>query len=185
MRSIWIKGYAEEFPLLGDEDEFLELQTEENGRKKVAGKSDSQIFLDQIQSEASMEKDLNPSEDTGAIDLMDTLADVPDGPLLRELFEAEPEEEDAEIPAESPDKGVVSPGMADTLRRCLWCLGNYPSEDEIFDSIFRLVMFLRHWKRGCDHRWIKDPRTFRKRSPRLNWYQCLGPETDEKWVENG
>lgn len=81
---------------------------------------------------------------------------------------------DDDVPP-SPSKGVVSTdiGPAQNLHHALWTLGPHCSEEEVFDSIWRLVMYLRYWKGGSDRTWIKDPRVVRRKASGLNWYQCL------------
>lgn len=58
---------------------------------------------------------------------------------------------DDDVPP-SPSKGVVSTdiGPAQNLHHALWTLGPQCSEEEVFDSIWRLVMYLRYWKGGSD-----------------------------------
>ena len=168
------EGFLEQCPLLGDEDELLEAKLK---KANSADKSEAKAFLDQIKADAEMQtKELE--EDVG--DLLepsaedDDLKSVPDADLLRELFVAAPDiGDEEEIPKESPSKGVVQPGLARTLHRALWCLAPRCPDSEIFDSVWRLVMYLRHWKKGSDRTWIKDARVFRKRSAKLNWHQCL------------
>lgn len=166
------QGFNEECPVLGDEDDLFEAKMEKAEKKD---KSETESYLEHIQAEAEMmTKDLDNIDDLLDPTQQDDLKDVPDADVLRELFTAAPDKQEGEeIPKESPSKGVVQPGLAHTLHRALWCLAPHCPEAEIFDSIWRLVMYLRHWKQGSDRTWIKDARACRKKSAKLNWFQCL------------
>ena len=48
------------------------------------------------------------------------------------------------------------------------------SAKDLFDSLWRLCMFLRHWGGGCDRHWIKNPAACRKLSTQTNWWKHLG-----------
>lgn len=172
------KGYMQKVDLLGDEDEFddsLEGVQEENEDKGNAHEVSTQEFLAHVQAEAAMEGELEA--DTTEPLIADAKLDkVPDKDLLMNIMTAKADKtEEPEIPSESPTKGVAGAagGMACNLKHALWCLGHQPSEQEVFDSIFRLVAYLRHWRGGMDRCWIKDPRASRRSSTKLNWYQCL------------
>ena len=175
-------GYNQEGPLLGDEEEelgLLELEARKSSGKESKGATHD--FLEHMRSEAGMDCELPEEDQTQELEasLKLDLGEVPDAEQLYELLTAVPEKDDAaeeEIPAESPEKGCCGgqSGLAKTLHHALWTLGPKASDAEIFDSIFRLIMYLRHWKKGCDRGWIADPRTSRRKSANLNWYQWLG-----------
>eukprot|EP00438_Fugacium_kawagutii_P016170 Skav224604 [mRNA] locus=scaffold2684:382216:385435:- [translate_table: standard] len=168
------KGYAQTFDPLGDENEFddsLEGVQEEDAADEKANEKATQEFFSHMQAEAAMEDELPASATDPKI--VDTRLDtVPDKELLTEILNAKPDKgEEPEVPKESPTKGACSPGMACSLHKALWCLGADPSEQDVFDSVFRLVAYLRHWQGGSDRCWIRDPRASRRRSTKLNWYQ--------------
>ena len=178
------KGFQQEVPLLGDEEEF-QLDEEENTDGATS-------FLENIRAEAAMEAELpedGPDDDALAFE-DHLLAKLPEAQLLKELF-AEKRADgsvEPEVPHESPKKGACSgeSGMAKTLLHALWCLGSNASDAEVLDSIWRLTMYLRHWKKGCDRTWIADPRASRRKSKKLNWHQCLGMSgsgRDWEWLE--
>ena len=162
----------EEAPLLGDEDEFHDWELVNQDLPQTP-----KDFLEGLQTEAAMFED--PPDDrapaSGKPDLDLELAGVPCHDELREILAARPSKQDKnEVPPQSPDKGVCSTGLAMNLHHSLWGLGPNASEDETFDSIWRLTMYLRHWQGGCDAGYIKDARVCRRQAHTLNWYQCLG-----------
>eukprot|EP00435_Cladocopium_sp_Y103_P019204 s3146_g4.t1 len=163
-------GFDKEGPLLGDEfDMDLDVPLEK-------AKSAS-TFLEGIRTDAAMEEELPDPVPGDEVPKDFELKNVPDSEMLQDLFSAKPEQQVSEedrVPPESPSKGACSGGLGKTLHHSLWCLGQTSSDAEIFDSIWRLVMYLRHWHKGCDRTWISDPRTCRKKSSGLNWYQLLG-----------
>lgn len=164
------KEYLKEGPLLGDEEE-LDPDFVPSGLVKETGAKE---FLEQMQVDASLQGDLPETEaDPNAQEI--ELKSVPDADILLDLMSAKSSNHDADdVPPQSPSKGTCSTGMAKNLHHALWGLGCGASESEVFDSIWRLLMYLRHWGGGCDRSFIPDPRTSRKRSAGLNWYQSLG-----------
>lgn len=173
------QSYNEEQPLLGDEEEC---QDEEDQDEVInAGKTHEERILHTLQADAAMDamdlddvpKPQNESKSNLDFDVKDELY----ASILRGIVDpAEHDQASAEpVPPESPSKGLCrTPGLATTLFRSLWTLGREDGEQGVFDSIFRLVMFLRHWGNGSDRTWIKNPRLCRAKSIDLNWYQSLG-----------
>ena len=167
--------FYQDGPLLGDEDEFLEVIEDqdthfENQDADHAHEEETKRCLNQMQCDAGMQEDLPLDSPEPSFD---DLGEVPDGDLLNELLNAQ-DGKGPEEPPPSPTKGTCPvPGMACNLHHALWTLGPNATSEEVFDSIFRLVMYLRHWQGGCDRTWIKDPRTSRRKGSRLNWHQCL------------
>lgn len=163
------KGFDKEGPLLGDEHDMDLDGPVESGNS-------ASTFLDEICTDAAMEGDLPEELPTSEVQEDFELKNVPDSELLKDLFSAKPASDDREpeVPQESPSKGSCSGGLGKTLHHSLWCLGQHATNAEIFDSVWRLVMYLRHWQKGSDRTWISDPRTSRRKSSGLNWYQLLG-----------
>eukprot|EP00435_Cladocopium_sp_Y103_P061032 s1370_g22.t1 len=186
--------YLQDGPLLGDEEEFLEVLEEEdpsfeNQDANEAHQEETKRFLNQIQAEAGMKDDL-PLDSSQPEDL-DDLGEVPDGDLLNELFNVQ-DGKGPDEPPPSPTKGTCSvPSMACNLHHALWTLGPSATEEEVFDSIFRLVMYLRHWQGGSDRTWnehklkelrdAEDTTAYRQRASRLaKWIEM----TQERAREN-
>ena len=43
----------------------------------------------------------------------------------------------------------------------------------VFNRLWRLLMWLRHWGGGADRLWLPNPRNFRRASSKLSWFQHL------------
>ena len=151
--------------MIEDQDTHFENQDADHAHEE-----ETKRCLNQMQCDAGMQEDLPLDSPEPSFD---DLGEVPDGDLLNELLNAQ-DGKGPEEPPPSPTKGTCPvPGMACNLHHALWTLGPNATSEEVFDSIFRLVMYLRHWQGGCDRTWIKDPRTSRRKGSRLNWHQCL------------
>ena len=165
-----------EGPLLGDEDDDDATAAEDADMADEA--SD---FLKQMQSDASMVMD---TQNAGAGDHEDgtgpevdfallDLGSVPDKEELRQIFQET-------VTAESPPHDIrennveLPEEIPKNLHHAMLLLTSRSTEEEIFDALFRLTMYLRHWKGGCDRSFVKNPRITRTRSAELNWYQFLG-----------
>jgi hypothetical protein len=144
------KEYLKEGPLLVDEEE-LDPDFVPSGLVKETGAKE---FLEQMQVDASLQGDLPETEaDPNAQEI--ELKSVPDADILLDLMSAKSSNHDADdVPPQSPSKGTCSTGMAKNLHHALWGLGCGASESEVFDSIWRLLMYLRHWGGGCDRSFI-------------------------------
>ena len=132
-------------------------------------KQENQAFFNHIQSEAAMEPDIpddDPEVDLVGIDL----GAVPDKDDLQNLFQATLAADDHPADQEQPGEATTSP---QNLHHALWCLGPEATEIQVFDSLWRLLMYLRYWKGGADLQWISNPRQCRRSSSKLNWYQFL------------
>ena len=97
------------------------------------------------------------------------LKKVPDAELLANLFQ----ECDRESEIEGKDGKESSKGDPRTLHQVLAHIEQPYQQPEIFDQIWRLIMFCRYWHKGGDHHWINNPRACRIKSKKLNWHQCL------------
>ena len=60
-----------------------------------------------------------------------------------------------------------------TLHHAFQALGSIPDDDELLDALWRLTMYLRHWRGGADREFVKNARLARVRSVGLNWHQWL------------
>lgn len=146
-----------------DPDEVLGETAAENGD----GLEDHRNLLNQIRDETSM-----MNEDLEGHAMTQTafeLSSVPDADLLQTVMESRPE---PGVP-ETPDASKKS-NNPKTLHAALCFLGQNASPAEVFDQLWRLTMYLRYWHGGPDRHWIGNPRSCRKASNRLNWYQQLG-----------
>lgn len=102
-------------------------------------------------------------------------ADLRETPGADELFEVF-QAQDAASPfrQETKAKAAVGGGSHwdETLAEVFQtCQGR--SEDLLWDRLWRLCMFLRHWQGGSDRHWIKNPFSCRKAASGMSWYQCL------------
>ena len=158
-------GVAE--ALLGDEDWDNMGQMEEG-----AADEDAAAFLEHLQTEASIDKDLDeePGEEPKS-PLVLSLGKVPDKDLVQVILTAQEKDSDFQPDQHEPDGSSV---FATNLYTALWQCGSDAADEEKLDSVWRLLMYLRHWKAGADRTWIANPRMCRKRSHALNWHQCLG-----------
>lgn len=165
------KTYLDEEPVLGDEPELEELLEMEQDAPNTTA------CLEQMQNDVAMQEELDPGAPEPDIEEQ-RLKNLADADGLRQVLAAVPESKaDAEeIPPQSPTKGTVAEGMPMNLYHSLWGLGPHATESEIFDSVFRLVAYLRFWKGGCDREWVKHPKALRSKSSKLNWFQCLGAD---------
>eukprot|EP00438_Fugacium_kawagutii_P032581 Skav235943 [mRNA] locus=scaffold4666:46920:49854:- [translate_table: standard] len=136
----------EDLPLLGDEDEYEEILAAEAAQNNPDTIKD---FLNSMQANATAkikEDDLEIEEDAVPDIVMKDYTAVPDADLLQNAVEAAPEKQDLdEVPPQSPSKGTCSTGLACNLHHALWGLGNAPTEEETFDSLWRLVMSAHEW----------------------------------------
>lgn len=155
------KEYLKEGPLLGDEEELDDSLVphglrKETGTKETAAKENgAREFLEQMQVDASLAGDLPETEKVPDAQELE-LKSVPDADTLRSLMSAtSPNHDSEDVPPQSPSKGTCARGMAKNLHHALWGLGCGASEAEVFDSIWRLVMYLRHWGAGCDRSYSK------------------------------
>ena len=143
---------------LGDEDG--ELACDNNPQAPSA-------FLSQMRAEVRMQED--ESADFQVPDDIDTdLRKLPDKEALKNLLEGA-SDQGAEV--DGPDDKILD--MPRSLHQALWCLPPDSTDEHVFDSIWRLVMYLRHWKGGLDGQWIRNPRLCRRKASGLNWHQCL------------
>ena len=108
-------------------------------------------------------EDRNEVSPDPAVDPWRSLVSLPDGLDLKDLCVMAGAEADANVPA---------PRLLCTLRQALGsCAGR--SAEEVFDKIWRLLMFLRYWRGGMDQHWIRNPRALRKAASSMHWYRCL------------
>jgi hypothetical protein len=167
-------------PPLGDEDDFLEAEEDAMGFGNDI--DETKAFFENLQTEAAMDAEEQDEDDHATTDETGDPGDillekVPDGTLLQDLFNQLGDQPPEDAPPQSPSKGACPiDAVACNLYHAFWCLGAQPDESEVFDSVWRLTMYLRHWQGGADRTWIKDARTCRRKSARLNWYQHLGSE---------
>ena len=105
-----------------------------------------------------------------AVDEWKDLVALPDGWDLKELCETSGTQENGEH-VEAEDEAPAR--LLTTLRHALAAAPD-SSPVQMFDKIWRLVMFLRYWHGGQDQHWIKNPRAFRKAASTKHWYRRLG-----------
>ena len=150
--------------VLGDEMEDFELVD------CLADNADDGVVVPQLlrhvqeESAALDVEDAAEGKAAGNEQLLDfQLRRVPDASQLKALFQ------------DSEEKAMVQIAEGDP-RTLLEALGsvNMASPPDVFDRLWRLVMYLRHWKGGGDGHWVRDPRACRERSRTLTWYQSLG-----------
>ena len=74
----------------------------------------------------------------------------------------------------SPSKTYSKTNFIETLSSALDHCYLDLSAKNLFDALWRLCMFLRHWGGGCDRHWIKNPAACRKVSVQTSWWKHLG-----------
>lgn len=121
-----------------------------------------QKLVTHITSEAGMEGEIAEQPDELSVDL-GRIAEVDDFKSI--LLEAA-----NEAPADFPAPATLFQALQDFLSESKEIRTPTPEVD-VFDKIWRLIMYMRHWRGGFDRRWIKDPRRCRVKTSGLNWYQ--------------
>ena len=144
--------------LHGEKDDYADAEQED-------GMKEHRNLLNQIRDEAAMMND--EIQDTAMDLLAFELEEIPDAEKLQEVMRSRPE---PGVP-ETPDAAKKT--NPKTLHAALCFLGGKASATEIFDQLWRLTMYLRYWHGGPDRHWIANPRSCRRASSRLNWYQQL------------
>lgn len=155
--------------MLGDEGMELDDQDEEGNEDEG---DETKSFLNQLEAEAEMdmeETDMPEEPDDIGIDLRQ----VPDKEELKSIFKEtvtleSPIREILEEKRESPPEDIPQ-----NLHHALWHLGPHAQDEHVFDALWRLTTYLRHYRGGCDRHFLKNPRITRKRCSELNWYQFL------------
>lgn len=160
----------EEEPLLGDENEFEEEEYEADGAQPD---SEAKSFLSHLQAEAAVHQSEVPDGAPGPDPMSVDLRNVPDKDDIAAIFREN-------ITADSPQNDIkehhveLPEEIPQNLHHAMFMLGERPKDVEVFDCLWRLAMYLRHWKGGCDRTWIRNARLCRVRSSSLNWYQLFG-----------
>ena len=101
------------------------------------------------------------------------LRGVPDADKLKEVLGAT-ESEAAFGFVHSPSRYTNGNQYIETVSCVFAQCGPDLSAKNLFDAIWRLCMFLRHWGGGCDRHWIKNPAACRKVSTQTSWWKHLG-----------
>lgn len=150
---------------LGDEDDDFDLGSAET---KDPAAEDQEIIQGLAENSAVLDDALAPGDrpdqeedEEDGKQLPVELRGLPDASILAELFNV-PEDGDHEQCAGDPCN--LSEALQGLPMAC-------PSID-LFDRLWRLLMYLRHWKGGGDGHWIRNPHATRVKSKNLNWQQC-------------
>ena len=151
---------------LGDKEDDAEVVGE-------AGGHPCQGLLDEIHNEGQMDIEL-PDQDVedveGVEEYQFELRHVPDAELLLDMTQKHPESPLRPYGKSDPcDLKLDAQPM--NLHDALLAFPDCTEGPEMWDRLWRLCMYLRHWHGGCDRLWIKNPRSARKASSKLNWYQ--------------
>ena len=153
----------------------LEEEEEEDPEAELEKLDDCQRVLREI--EESMGELGAPDEDNGErhrstmIDL--DLRNVPDKEQLLNLVAHEPTS-----PMKPFAKGTESPdfdptSVPKTLRDAVFQDPDALKASNIWDRLWRLLMYQRYWCGGGDRLWVNNPRSCRRASSGLSWYQSL------------
>ena len=130
-------------------------------------------FLEQVRTEAdnlrSAEGDPHPDDQVVPDYEENHLTGAPDLEQLNGLLNAKNSMEAFRTDSlGSPTGDVADPEYTPkTLREALLLPGNY------FNKLFRFMVHLRCGKGGADFGFLKNPRSCRRASRGLNWYQLL------------
>lgn len=118
------------------EEDLQEREAALDVEETVASKDVAVAQVRQIQEEAVLDQSELPDVDklSSAAAAAD-LADVPDRKELEELLQGDDVQDDA-----------VGQGDPETLLEALRGLSSHTSKAALFDSLWKLVMFLRHWR---------------------------------------
>ena len=92
------------------------------------------------------------------IDMMKVTAESPLKEACRETMDPA---FDLSIQPQSLYQAIVQDKQAQDKKAIFW------------DRLWRLIMYLRHWKGGGDKTWIKNAKSSRKAASNLNWHQRL------------
>lgn len=150
------KEYTQEDAVEEPEDDDLDDGDSDDGNVNALG------VIKQMHVETCMETMAEQMEEHDSVDI--SLQGQPDKDLWKEMISAKEEVLDA--------RAILMP---QTLNEALGMLGKTPSETELFDRVWRLIMGVRYYRGGGDCHWVADPRACRRKSDtKLNWYQCLG-----------
>ena len=118
-------------------------------------------------------------EGPAANSALDSVSGLPDADALQALFKMTG---DASCPfqsehPESSDQYDAEMGttLSSALRQCAEHFSGDPlcieHTDAIFDSLWRLLMYLRHWRGGCDRHFLKNAKACRNSARTTHWYK--------------
>ena len=107
-------------------------------------------------------------EEAAHVDEWQDLVSGPDGLDLKDVCEA------TQVDGEDADADPFEGTFFTNLRVALRATTDRGST-QMFDKLWRLLMYLRYYRGGMDQFWIKNPRACRKKSATMHWYRCLGP----------
>lgn len=127
-----------------------------------------QEISSRLQQETHAAEDSDREDDVCKADLRN----APDQEDLKAMISSVPD---------SPLKPFAGPQQLDfdpestpyNLHQAIWDDPNSLKDDNIWDRLWRLTMSLRYWRGGGDRNWVKNPRSSRKASAGLSWYQLL------------
>ena len=92
--------------------------------------------------------------------------DIPDKEELDKLFSKESVSDPFRLEcSKSPRNAPDSDAMPTTLLQAV------TEKNDLFNNLFRLAVFLRSTRGGCDVGFLKNARSCRRASKTLNWYQ--------------
>lgn len=134
--------------------------------------ADCMGFLTQLQDETKLLKGEDDEKiPTRQDDKMPDLRHVPDSELLREVLSASSATDPFRMENScSPKKRKDLNTLPTTLLEAL-SLGQRGC---VFNSLFRLAVFLRSGVGGSDCGWLQNPKNCRRASKKLNWHQLPG-----------
>ena len=149
------------------------LQAEDDQSQKDAKNRDKQNDQCNAENIEQNQKDAENQEKENEqlpspVDEWTAFAEIPDGHYLKDICEAD--DEDGEVVASEDEDRLLC-----NLRQALWSAKD-TSSTEIFDRLWRLAMYLRHWRGGQDQFWLRNPRSSRKKASTIHWYRCLGSQ---------
>lgn len=115
-------------------------------------------------ADAAEEDDQPPADDSLLMDF--ELRTIPDAKNVKEMLQSRPDPDVKDTPDASIKKSNPK-----TLFAALCFLECTASPHSVFNQIWRLTMSLRYWRGGPDRHWCRNPRSARRASSSLNWFQ--------------
>lgn len=170
-----------------DEQELWDEDREKNEAKELL----SQVQQEARDEQEDDEEDEEPADDNEKRNEMfdlEVLRSLPDGEELAEICATS---KDCMSPFKDDSKGngggqpQERDDVCTTLSQALGAvafLGDITEQSEhqasrneqAFDRLWRLCMYLRHWRGGGDSHFIKNARSCRKVAATTSWYKCFG-----------
>lgn len=152
------------------EDDMVWGDKEDDAEADDAAGHPCQGLLDEVQNECQMDTELPNQDVEGVEEYQFELRNVPDADLLLDMTRSEPESPLKPYGKADPCDMIID-SQPMNLHDALLALPDCSEGPQMWDRLWRLCMYMRHWGGGCDRLWVKNPRSAHKASSKLNWFQ--------------